>query len=477
MSLAQTVVAPEEVQAFVDDPAEFFGRSWQAMQDVDRERLEGLQLEAIRLRFAQLRDRIPTLTRLADELGVSEIVDWDGAVALLFQHSVYKSYPVVLLERNRFRDLTRWLDRLTVRDLSRVDVEGCDSIDSWIDALDTQTDLRVCHSSGTAGTMSFLPRTLGEWDRMYKGIRCGMFQLSDPDARDDHPGEYFNLVWPLYRHARSAIGLLPDMALDRVMGSPERVHALREGRLSADSMFLAGRLRAAAARGELDRLDINPALKRRRAEFEAEQRELFEGVPRFIKQKVAELAGQRVWILGTWNVLYDMAKQGLSSGLENVFDSGSLVTTGGGAKGQIVPDDWEDVVRRFVGVGRLQHIYGMSEMTAMHKLCEAQRYHFDPWVVPFVLDPDTGTVLPRSGRQTGRMAIFDLLPDTYWGGFITGDEVHIDWRPCSCGRTTPHIARQIERYSEQRGGDDKITCAASDDAHAAALEFLNERLV
>jgi hypothetical protein len=50
------------------------------------------------------------------------------------------------------------------------------------------------------------------------------------------------------------------------------------------------------------------------------------------------------------------------------------------------------------------------------------------------------------------------------------------WTACPCGRTSPHIERGIERYSEKQGGDDKITCAASDDAHRAALEFLTDRL-
>jgi hypothetical protein len=97
-------------------------------------------------------------------------------------------------------------------------------------------------------------------------------------------------------------------------------------------------------------------------------------------------------------------------------------------------------------------------------------------VIPFVLHPEDGTALPRTGVQTGRAAIFDLLPNSYWGGFITGDEVTADWDPCPCGWTTPHIERRIERFSDKRGGDDKITCAASDDAHRAALEFLTERL-
>jgi hypothetical protein len=59
-----------------------------------------------------------------------------------------------------------------------------------------------------------------------------------------------------------------------------------------------------------------------------------------------------------------------------------------------------------------------------------------------------------------------------WGGLITGDKVEIDWRPCSCGRTTPHLAEEITRFSVEQGGTDKITCTATPEAHDAALDFL-----
>ena len=202
-----------------------------------------------------------------------------------------------------------------------------------------------------------------------------------------------------------------------------------------------------------------------------------ESLPRFFGETIESLKGKRIWLLGTWNTLYEMARAGLDRGMSNVFAPDSLVSTGGGAKGQAVPDGWEDVVQRFTGVDGLQHAYGMSELMAMNKMCERERYHLEPWIVPFVLDPEDGHVLPGDGEQTGRGAFFDLSADTSWGGFISGDEITLSREPCECGWTTPHIARKIERYSDKRGGDDKISCAASDEAHASALEVLNDWLV
>jgi hypothetical protein len=470
-------VSEDELRRFVTSPAAYFDHSWYAMQHMPAGELEDLQLEAMRLRFTELHREIPTLWTMAKEAGVDSIERAEDIVPLLFQHSVYKSYPMALLLRNRFTELTRWLDRLTTHDLSKIDVTDCDGIDSWLDVLDSETDLRVLHSSGTTGAMSFIPRSTKEWNGMFEAFRCGLFQFSDPTGHGGrHDGEYFNLIWPLYRRGRSAIMRVPEMSMPHLLGSEERLHALRSGRMSSDAMFLAGRLRAAAARGEVDQLEINPALRGRREEFVREQREMSDSLPRFVDEVIEELRGERIWLLATWNVLYTIAKAALDRGLTEVFAPDSLVTTGGGAKGQVVPDDWEASVRRFVGVDHVQHAYVMSEITALNKMCERGRYHFEPWIVPFVLDPEDGSVLPRVGEHTGRAAVFDLMADTYWGGFITGDEVTASFEQCGCGRTTAHLARTIERFSEKQGSDDKITCVAAEDAHRAALEFLTDHL-
>jgi hypothetical protein len=470
-------VSEDEVRRFATSPAAYFGHSWYAMQHLPAGELDELQLEAMRMRFAELHREIPTLWTTAKESNIDSIERAEDIVPLLFQHSVYKSYPIALLLRNRFAELTRWLDRLTTHDLSKVDVSDCDSIDSWLDVLDCETDLRVLHSSGTTGSMSFIPRSSKEWDGMFEAFRCGLFQFSDPMGTGGrHDGEYFNLIWPLYRRGRSAIMRVPELSVPHLLGSQERLHALRPGRMSSDALFLAGRLRAAAARGEVDQLEINPALRGRREEFVREQREMSDSLPRFVDDVIEELRGQRIWLLATWNVLYTIAKAALDRGLTEVFAPDSLVSTGGGAKGQVVPDDWEVTVRRFVGVDHVQHAYVMSEITALNKMCERGRYHFEPWIVPFVLDPADGRVLPRTGEHTGRAAVFDLMAETYWGGFITGDEVTASFEQCECGRTTAHLARAIERFSEKQGGDDKITCVAAEDAHRAALEFLTGHL-
>jgi hypothetical protein len=117
----------------------------------------------------------------------------------------------------------------------------------------------------------------------------------------------------------------------------------------------------------------------------------------------------------------------------------------------------------------------MSESISQLPGCDHGNYHPLPHHIPFILDPDTGNPLPRTGQQTGRYAFYDLLAESYWGGFLTGDEVTGIWGDCPCGREGLYIHPTIARFSDKSGEDDKITCAGAADAHERALEFLNEQ--
>jgi hypothetical protein len=461
-----------EARAFATSPAEFFGHSSHAMHHIDPARLAELQAQALSQRFAELRAAIPVLATLAEEQGITQLDSLEDASRVLFQHSVYKSYPVSLLQGGRFRALTRWLDRLTTLDLTGIDVDGCRDIDEWLAVLDERTELMLVHSSGTTGKMSFVPRSAAGTSRWMQTLRCELFEFGGLGVAT--PGEYFDIVWPTYRFGRTALMRIVDVAVEQLAGSEDRVHALQPGWMSSEAMFAAARLAAAAARGEQP--DITPALRARRDEFLAAQREIAGSMDRFFAELADSLRGKRVWFAGTWTLVYDVAQAGVARGLEGVFAPGSVVTTSGGSKGQVLPDQWEQTVARYAGVKRLHHAYGMTEMMGIHSLCEHGRYHINPWMIPMVLDPDDGSLLTGPGERTGRFAFVDLMADTYWGGFITGDEASLSEEPCACGRTTPHIAKEIERYSAKRGGDDKITCAAAGEAHDRALQFLGDNL-
>ena len=461
----------EQATLLADDPTALFNHSITQMQSTPWEALSELQLQAARMRFDALRNTVPMLTVLADKQGVCEILGIEDLVPLLFKHSMFKSYPPSLLQKNRFDQINRWLSKLTVYDLTAIDVSHCTGIDDWLRIMDRESPLRICHSSGTTGTLSLLPISKEELERAGRYIRLFVLR-SYGDDRKIEPDEGMHVINPGYRHGGSQGMRHNEVFLKYLALGEDRYHAAYD-RMSSDALYLAGQIGAAKARGQLHRLAVSPTLQERKEEFDRLQANAANDLQRFLARMTDQLAGERVFLSGNWNILYDFSKAGLATGRKNVFAPDSVALSGGGAKGMVPPENWQQTVCEFTGIERIHMSYGMSETMAMHMLCEHDRYHLSPWVIPFVLDPDTGESLPRIGAVTGRAAFYDLSQNSRWGGYISGDEVTIDWDcSCPCGRTTPHYAMKIERYSEKRGGDDKITCAATPEAHQEAMDFL-----
>jgi hypothetical protein len=162
--------------------------------------------------------------------------------------------------------------------------------------------------------------------------------------------------------------------------------------------------------------------------------------------------------------------------MRNIFAPGSIGMTGGGNKDGALLPNWLDLVREFTGIRKWAMNYGMSEMISMIPMGDEGWYHVPPYVIPFLLDPVSGALLPRNGVVTGRLAFYDLLAQTNWGGVISGDRVTIDWDGLSpSGRKAPRIQSDITRYSAEITGEDKVTCAATADQTDAALQALLAR--
>ena len=161
-------LAPERIIEL--SPTEMYG--------IRLEEQARIQLMGARRRFEQLVDNIPMLGRLAQEQGITKIRSLEDMGPLLIPHSAMKSYPMSYLEKSQFDRLTAWLDAFTTHDLSALNTKNCDSIDDWLDVLDQNTEVRVLHSTGTGGKLSFLPRGTAEmkimvtaWRQMFERFR------------------------------------------------------------------------------------------------------------------------------------------------------------------------------------------------------------------------------------------------------------------------------------------------------------------
>jgi hypothetical protein len=428
-------------------------------------------------RFVELRPQVAMLDKLAKEQGIDSISRAEDAVPLLLAHTVYKSYPMSYLENYRFDKLTKWLSGLTATDLSAVDGAGIESIDDWIDELDAKTDLLITHSSGTTGKLSFMPRTKAQ-SRMANVLYSRFWRdfhgaHSGPDMLKDR----LPMIQPGYRHGAGMGQRMSHLGVEMFAGSEGNALFLYpDERLSADVMSLSGRIRTAEAKGELGALKIPQALLRRRDEYIARETERPKAMSEFFEKARLRFGGQDVWVGALYAMFYDWAVEGLSRGDRHIFGANSFASSGGGKKGRVLPDDWMQTIEDFLGFPVKSEVYAMSECMVPTALCEHNHYHFPPMLVPYLLDPRTGALLPRKDGTTARLAVFDVMPDSYWAGFVSGDEVTAGgWeKPCACGRTGFYVDASIRRYSEKEGGDDKILCSGAPEAHDSAIAFLAE---
>ena len=244
-------------------PESFVGLSAREFYSIPLPVLEEIQLGAARTRFETLRGNISMLQRFAAEQHVEQIRSLEDLALLLVPHSAYKSYPLSILELGQFDRLTRWLGKFTTCDLSAVDTTACESIDDWIIALDTQTDIRITHSTGTSGKLSFLPRSEGEWARVQAMMMLRLFEGYGEEPGPDVVEDFATLpyIYPGYRYGAMGHPRAAEMFekyWHRGNGTP--IVTLYPGRLSADALSLGGRLAAAEYRGELGRLNGGPSI-------------------------------------------------------------------------------------------------------------------------------------------------------------------------------------------------------------------------
>lgn len=436
-----------------------------------------IQLTVLKERFNTLVHKVPVLAKLAESQRVNAITEISDAAVLLFPHSLYKSYPLSLLEKSRFDMITKWLGTMTSIDLSDVDASACAGIDDWLDLMDSTTELRIKHSSGTTGKLSFVPRTLAETEATAKGWRRSFEGFRDEShARALDGFEDLNVLLVGYRKGALAYPRMMDAAVHWLYGGDDsKIIASNPGRMSADVLSLGGRLKAAQDKGELGQLQVSAALLARRDAFVKEQQAAPQRLKMFFDEVVQRFRGKRVIMVGSPPAVYDLAIEARNAGLTDLFTPDTLTMFGGGAKGRVFEEDYQKVICKFVGMEKFPlDGYGMSEMCiGSSRMCPLGNIHPLPSLIPFLLDHKTGALLPRKGTQTGRYGWFDLAIQTHWGGLLCGDRVTMTWdEPCACGREGPIIHPEIRRFSEIEGNDDKITCAGAMDAHDKALEFI-----
>ncbi|MFY9326534.1 MAG: hypothetical protein WAO76_00705, partial [Georgfuchsia sp.] len=351
----------EQGSLFCENVMAFYDYSLTKIQSQPRAECEQIQLAALQLRFEQLRNTVPMLKKLADRQGIHEINTLNDVVPLLFDHTMYKSYPPSLLHNNRFDELTRWLNKLTALDLSGFDGKDCHNVDEWMTALFDRTPLSLQHTSGTSGLFSFLPKTKSAYEKFVDQYRVSILQVFGQESKLESFPLNLHVIYPFFRSGSGHLKL-NDLYVKYFAGGEERFHALYPGRLSPDVLLLSARMRAAKAKGQLDSLKISPDLLARQDEFIKLEEKKPEHLARFFDEISRQLRGERIFMQAVPGMLYQMARTGLERGEKGMFARNSIIIAGGGTKGAVIPDDWDEVVREYTGADRVIQIYGMSEM-------------------------------------------------------------------------------------------------------------------
>ena len=324
--VARDTEVERKALAWMDDPLAALSMSNTRIHSVPREEAEAVQLAAFNLRLEQRRQQVKTLAKLADTQGIDQVATLDEAAALLFTHDVYKSYPPSLLAKQRFDQLTKWMDRLTPYDLSGFDASGCGSIDEWLVRLRESTPLDVATSSGTSGTMSFFPKSRKDYLNSVTLLRIQLTQAFGEESVPASLDEAYHVLTPFYSDGHSTVSRLPAYFLDVFCkGDRELLHTALPYKASADLMYLAARIRAAQSKGDTGRIDVPENLLARKGEWEKLQAEMPGLQASFIREMIPQLAGERVLALGITGMFYEIAKGGLEAGAHAEFAPGSVV--------------------------------------------------------------------------------------------------------------------------------------------------------
>lgn len=457
-----------------EDPASFLEFPVDVVFSLDPAELDAIRLSRAQLRFAEARDRIEMVRQLANRSQISAIASFDDLLPLLYNQETFKSYPQSWLEAGDFRRMTRWLGKLCAVDLSAVDTSSCELIEDWIKALAQQTSVDLLISAGADGKAAFLPRTRSEWALVHR-FTLWNFQSSmqGPDGQSPalRPGiDRVPLIHPGARGGARSWGRFLDF-YEETFGAGLVDAPL--GYNDSDLLSLAGRIREASKKGEAGSLQINPRLLARKDEIARINEEKPRRIEALMQRLTEEYRGRRIICYANMQMLYDLAMRLREKGVTGAYAPDSFFFCGGGFADGRQPPNWKQEVAQVLGVpeSAIGVGYGMQEGIWAMGLCSHGRYHVPVTMIPFVLDEATDQPLPRTGRQTGRFAFFDLLPDTSWGGYVTSDHVTIAWdQPCVCGRRGAHLDAAISKVAEKQ--DDKIGCAGTAGALDDATDFL-----
>jgi hypothetical protein len=416
-----------------------------------------LQLEAANERLETQIGQIPLLKNRAESGGVTAIERPADLVPLLFAHNTYKTYAERWLAEGQWDRMARWLATVSTYDPAGSSFGDVGGLDEWLVRLEEQGRFVAC-SSGTTGKPAMLGSTDADID-FGAAVNVSSFSWATGIA----PGrdrKFFGLG-PRMNITRNE--RIRQAMVDAYGSETAEPYQLPVPPITTGSVMTMIMLRRRIAEGSAQPSEVaefERLSNERQASMDAAQADAVEALVKAREQKLL--------LTGFFPSVYPLAVGVREQGYSGAdFQPDNAMLTGGGLKGVQLPSDYREFVFDTFGLSeeRVFHLYSMQELNTAFPRCRAGRYHVAPWVIALPLDAPGERLLDAGGGEIeARAAFLDLALEGRWGGVISGDRVHIDFRPCGCGHQGPHIGPDIVRYSELEGGD-KITCAGTIDAY------------
>ncbi len=418
------------------------------------------QLEAIDAQFQDKLGKIKLLANRAEEGGVSAVNSMEDLVPLLFAHTAYKSYPESWLMEGKWDRMGKWLDTVSTNRVPKMDTSGVANLDEWLGLLE-EHDHYVSCSSGTTGKCAMMNAVKSDLefcgDALLQAIKWSKIPVAQ-DALILSCGQVASTPRnkatgaPMYAHIAdpTVTPILPDAPPITIGGITEMV-VLRKK--IADGT---------ATPGDIAYYEEQAATREASIESVTEQ-----AVEAFIANR-----DRKLHVTGMLGQMYQVAARLRDRGYTAKDFQENTTFISGGLKRVQVPDNYWDIIFDTFNITRERvcHSYGMQECNTTSVRCSHHRYHLAPWQMLLILDESGENLIPipQSGEIEGRAAFFDLSMEGRWGGVISGDKITATWDTCGCGRSSPSVGEDIQRYADMASGD-KIACSGTIDAYVRGV--------
>jgi hypothetical protein len=431
-------------------------QAWALRQGYNPDLARDLRRQAVLINHQSYLKTLPFYQKLAREEGCTENIDLSTIKKkLMSPEDIFKSYNQEWLDANDYASMNKWLSSLYYQPVN-IDVAGIDSIDEWINRL-SAAGIEISCSSGTSGTLSFIPRSTRNW---------GIIRIANK-----------SYITPFLIHRRISTplaGFLTKPALKLLSSDAFAKIVNKVGLKDFDAIFLG--FRSGKTGNQVLMQSLSPIFRRhyylydldlsmhtlrciRRGARNDEEKTSLEKFQTEVNQKrdenylkivehILTSTRQKIFMFGAPYQLKELCEIIATYNKNTPLNKESLIVFGGGWKsfsGQAIDQSalFNLLAQTFeLPLQRIIEWYSMTEINALMMRCDAGRFHIPPLIEPVIFDEELN---PLEGNDlSGTFGFLDPLAYSCPGFIISGDHVHLVDSECSCGLVGPAVT-EIKR--------------------------------